>query len=185
MTFQHLTLLRLNNSLRDAFYELHSEACDAGWCRCVAWWVWSFEGWEDRTAEQNRALRDSLFDRDERDGYLLFHGARPVGWCQVVQKDRPPNLATQLNLPPDADAVAIGCLLIHPDHRRAGLAREMLRRVLDDLRDRGVKTVYTYPKSTTDQTPNQHWTGPEDLYQEFGFSLFRDDNTRRVHRLLL
>ena len=44
--------------------QLWSSAPD-GWCWCVAWEVDSWEGWTDRSASQNQALRERLWARDE------------------------------------------------------------------------------------------------------------------------
>ena len=41
-------VLRLGPELEEEFLVLHSDANDAGWCRCVAWHVPTWEGWGDR-----------------------------------------------------------------------------------------------------------------------------------------
>ncbi len=59
-------VVRFDTSRREDFFRLHSDANEAGWCQCVAWWVPSWDGWADRTAEENRRLRDEL---QESTGY--------------------------------------------------------------------------------------------------------------------
>ncbi len=70
-------------SRRPDFFRLHSEANGCGWCCCVAWWTPTWEGWGERTAEENLRLREALFDRGEHDGYILYLDHEPVGWCQA------------------------------------------------------------------------------------------------------
>lgn len=173
-------LAALGPETKDAFYRLHNDSCGAGWCRCVAWWVDSFDGWGQRTAAQNLALRESLFDRAVGDGYLLFDGNDPVAWCQVVKPDEPPNLASRFALPEDAcrGARAISCVLIHPGHRRRGLARRMLSMVLEALTEQEIKAVYAYPKSSDDLEAGDLWNGPLALWIELGFESVRNDGAR-------
>ena len=49
-------LVSFRPGLEDDFFRLHCPANDAGWCNCVAWLVDGWEGWGERTAEQNRQL---------------------------------------------------------------------------------------------------------------------------------
>ena len=104
---------RLEASLQEDFYKLHHPDNGEGWCNCVAWWVPSWEGWEARTSEQNRAVRDALFESNEFDGYLLYEAERPIGWCQCGPQNRLSKLTAQLGLEPDADVWAMSLSLIH------------------------------------------------------------------------
>ena len=63
-----VSLRRFDANCRADFFALHSAANDAGWCYCAAWWVPSWHGWGERTAAQNRALREQLCVRGEYDG---------------------------------------------------------------------------------------------------------------------
>lgn len=180
-----LTVRRLTPDRRADFHALHSEACNAGWCCCVAWWVPTWAGWGERTAEENRALRDHLFDRGEYDIVLLYEDERPVASCQVGPRDRLEKLTRQLALEPDPDCHAITCFLVAPDRRRRGRARVLLRGVLDDLRARGVKRVEAYPRRGADLPDGEAWTGPAALYAEEGFTVLREDATHPVLSLSL
>lgn len=74
---------RVDESLRSDFFHVHSEKYGCGWCFCVAWWVPTWEGWSERTREQNRELRETLLESGEYDGYILYGDEHPIGWCQV------------------------------------------------------------------------------------------------------
>ena len=139
-----------------------------GFCFCTAWWVPTWEEWKTRTAEQNRALRESLAARGERDGYLLLEGDRVAGWCQAGPRDRLPKLAAQYGLAPDPGAWAVTCFEIDLAFRGKGAARTLLRGVLGDLRARGVRRVEGFPRRGRLE-PGEAWTGPEALFLGEGF----------------
>lgn len=160
-----------------AFDALHGTA---GWCFCVAWWVETWEGWSKRTAGDNRALRKRLIDDDIFDGYLGFADGKPVGWCQALPRDRLTNLRRQFDLTPDDATWAIGCFFIHPEHRRKGVARALLRAVLSDLPARGARRVEAYPKRVAGAGSGDLWNGPETLLRAFGFATLKDDPLRPV-----
>ena len=170
---------------RAAFDRVHCDARGTGWCHCVAWWTSTWEGWGERTAEQNRALRDDLCARGELDGYLLFDGADPVGWCQAGPRDRLAKLVEQLALEPDPETWALTCFLIAPERRGEGLAARLLDGVLGALRGRGVRRVEAYPKRGAQLDALDLWNGPESMFRRAGFRVVRDDPARPVLALEL
>jgi len=173
-----LAVHRVDADRRADFHAVH--AGEDGWCACVAWWVPTWDGWMDRSAEENRALRDSLFDRGEYDGYLLYLDGHPVGWCQVGPRDRLEKLRTQLALAPDPRAWAITCFLITGRERRRGLAAHLLREVLTDLARRGVGRVEAYPRADDPGDPGELWTGPRAMYRAAGFRPEGGDARRTI-----
>lgn len=175
---------RLDASTRPDFRRLHCEGNGAGWCHCVAWWVESFDGWGERTAEQNRALREELFARGEDDGYLLMEDGEPIAWCQVGPRDRLPNLKRRYGLAPDPEVWSVTCFVVVPAARRGGAATELLGGVLEDLRARGVARVQAFPRRGATE-PGALWTGPEAMYLRAGFRVERDDPERPILSLAL
>jgi GNAT superfamily N-acetyltransferase len=168
---------------RDDFLKVHSPETGAGWCFCVAWWVDTWEGWGDRTAEDNLELRERLCDRGEYDGFLLYVDDAPVGWCQVGPRDRLEKLRHQFELAPAPDVWAVTCYHIAPEHRRRGLAGQLLDGVIEILRERGVRRLEAFPRRGGALEPGEMWTGPETLYLSRGFTLIRDDDRRPVYGL--
>lgn len=160
-----------------AFRALHGTA---GWCFCVAWWVGTWDGWGQRTAGENRALRDRLTESGIFDGYLAFDRDEPVGWCQVLPRDRLLKIRRQFHLEPDDGTWAIGCFFIPPVHRRRGIARRMLAAVLADLPERGARRVEAYPKRVPGGDAGDLWNGPEALFRANGFVTLKDDPVRPV-----
>ncbi len=97
------SVVPLDASRCSDFYRIHSPANGSGWCYCVAWYVPTWQGWRQRTAEENRALREDLPQHDRYDGYLLYVDQKPVGWCQCGPRDRFPKLLEQYELTPDPE----------------------------------------------------------------------------------
>jgi GNAT superfamily N-acetyltransferase len=175
-----LAVHRFDAARRADFDRVHCEANDAGWCRCVAWWVETWDGWGERSAEANRALRDELCARGEYDGYLLYERGEPAGWCQAGPRDRLAKLVRQFGLAPDPRTWAVTCFLIDPARRRRGLARHFLSSVLSSVKARGARRVEAFPKRGTELDALDLWNGPEALYRAEGFRVVRDDPVRPV-----
>jgi ribosomal protein S18 acetylase RimI-like enzyme len=169
-------------ALQDEFARLHSEAHGCGWCQCVAWWVRSWDGWSDRGADANRALRRSLFEAGEYDGYLLFDGTEPVGWAQVGPRDRLAKLVAEYGLDVEPGVWAITCLLLAPDARGRGWARRLVEAILRDLPARGVETVEAFPRRGDGLEAEAIWTGPERLFIDLGFQLVQEHPRRPRYR---
>jgi GNAT superfamily N-acetyltransferase len=180
-----LSVQRFAPANRRAFFDLHHTDHDAGWCFCVAWWVNTWEGWGERSAAENQAFREALLEQGNYDGYLLFLGERPIGWCQVGERDRLSKLARSYRLPPDPNAWAISCFFIAPDQRRAGRAAFLLHSVIADLRQRGIRRLEAFPRTGLSLAPHQMWTGPQPLFLAEGFQLEVNDTARPVLALRL
>jgi GNAT superfamily N-acetyltransferase len=176
---------RIDATRRRDFYELHSEKNGHAWCFCVAWWVDGFDGWGERSAADNRALREATFDRGDYDGYLLYADGEPAGWCQCAPLDRLEHLRSRYDLAPDPNVWAISCFFIAPAFRGRGLARRLLADVIADLRERKIAEVQAFPLRGKDLPVEDLWKGPEALLRELGFAILRDDERLPVYHLTL
>lgn len=166
----------LDASRTGDFFTLHGTP-PFEWCHCVAWEVPTWEGWSARTAEENRSLRKELLARGCFDGYLLYVGGRPVGWCQCGPRDAWPKLVRQYALAPSPGTYAITCFCILPEYRRRGLAHALLAAMLSDLRQAGVMRVEAFPKAG-EHEDGEVWTGPVSLFVRAGFRVVREDAIR-------
>jgi GNAT superfamily N-acetyltransferase len=169
---------------REDFMRLHSEVNGAGWCRCVAWWVPTWDGWGERTAQQNAALRQELCDAGEYDGLLAYDGGDPVGWCQLGPRDRLEKLLRQFDLEPEPGTWAVSCFLVSPSHRARGVASALLRAAIEAARSEGAARLEAYPRTRADDA-GELWTGPERLFVRAGFTPLGDAPPRRLYRLSL
>ncbi|MDD2716381.1 MAG: GNAT family N-acetyltransferase [Candidatus Wallbacteria bacterium] len=156
------------------FYRVHDPENGEGWCNCVAWHLPTWDGWDKRTAKENRELRNKLFSSGEYDGYLLYLDGVPCGWCQTGQRDRLPKLLKAFNLLPDSETWAITCLLIIPSQRGKGLCNAFLSGIVADLKNSGVRKIEAYPKSKSDLAPGDAWMGPLKAFEKAGFQKIRD-----------
>ena len=120
----------------DDFFKLHSVEQGCGWCYCVAWWTPTWQGWGERTAEENYKMRLELFERGHYDGYLAYAEGEPVAWCQVGRRERLKKLLDQFGLEEASDGPeiwSITCFLVAPQWRRQKVATTMLAAILGDL----------------------------------------------------
>lgn len=175
-----ITIARLDPARPEPFFRLHSPENGHGWCRCVAWWVPTWEGWGERTEEENRRLRESLFARGEQDIWLLTVGGAVAASAQACPRDRLAKLGTQFALPPDPGTWAIGCFFVAPAFRRQGLTRRMLGALLVELARLGAKRVEAFPRRGEGLEPGEMWTGPEPLYRAAGFREVPGGDARRL-----
>jgi len=177
----NVTVRPLNADRLKDFYRVHSPDNGADWCYCVAWWVPTWDCWGQRTAAENRALREKFFRQKRYDGYLLYAAGEAAGWCQCVQRDRLPKLLKQYTLEHNPAVWAITCMLIAPGCKKQGLAHRFLDEILKDLRARGVRRVQAFPRRGERLPDEDVWTGPERLYRRAGFILERDDPDKPIY----
>ena len=167
------------------FFRVHSAANDHAWCFCAAWWVPTWEGWGERSADENRALRQDLFDRRNFDGYLLYLDSAPIGWCQAGQRDRFPKLLNSYALQADERAAAITCFFLAPMVRNQGLAHTFLAGVLADLKQQEFTYVQAFPHVGEGLPPDDVWTGPLPVFTRAGFTVLKAHATRPVYEKVL
>ena len=166
-----VVIKRMNQTLIPDFYELHSLANESGWCFCAAWWVKNWPEFSANTANQNRSIREALFQRGEHDGYLAYADGVVAGWIQVGIRGRLEKLVAQYDLREDDGVWAITCMLIAPKYRKRGIARVMIKSVIADLSLHRVKRVMAFPRNKADLEDGEAWTGPLKLYEEMGFQI--------------
>lgn len=184
-TTLQLDVVPLSGDRVDDFFRLHSIERGCGWCFCVAWWTPSWQGWGERTAEDNYKLRLDLFEQGHYDGYLAYAQGDPIGWCQVGPRSRLLKLIDQFGLQQTSDGPeiwSITCFLVAPNYRRRKVATSMLTAILEDLKGRGVEVVEAYPKREEAMDDLDLWNGAESMYLQAGFEIVRDDDERPILR---
>ena len=106
---------------------------------------------------------------------LVYAGDDCVGWCQYGSPSELPNIKNRaayqkaLQTPPDW---RIGCIFTGSRHRGAGVARAAVSGTLEAIRAAGGGVVEAYPEQIEGRPPQRGaylHTGPETLFEEFGF----------------
>jgi GNAT superfamily N-acetyltransferase len=106
---------------------------------------------------------------------LVYAGPDAVGWCQfgppteVATIKNSAAYARELGALPDW---RIGCIFTGSKHRGAGVARAAIAGALEAIRASGGGVVEAYPEQVEGRPPQRgayFHTGPETVFEEFGF----------------
>ena len=170
-----------NPGNRIDFFDFHSRV--GGECYCTAWWVDTWEEWQEKSPQDTKALREHLLGQGEYDGFLIYDDNLVIGWCQVGSRDRFGKLLEQFRLKIDPKTWAISCIRIDPTYQGKGVATFLISEVLTQLRHKGITRLEAYPKIDHSLRGHQQWTGPRKLYENIGFQLVRENNTRAIYAI--
>jgi hypothetical protein len=127
------------------------------------------------TAEGNREAKLAHVTKGTVHQMLVYQGGRCVGWCQygrlaeVASIKNPKAYQKGLAGLPDW---RIGCLFTGAGCRRKGVARAGVAAALAAITDAGGGLVEAYPEQVAGRDPQRGaylHTGPETLFEEFGF----------------
>ncbi len=185
--------------LRQGMLEGFRSLFEASHCGCFCRY-WHFDGtrneWLERTAlRPEESLAEQASDVAATDprgrGLLALRGDMAVGWMKLAPRSALVKLRNQgayrpLDLGPDDGAFSIGCFLIHPEHRRTGVAAALLAAAPAHARAWGARTLEAYPlRSEAALHDEQAFMGPEALYRRAGFEPVHDTGPYPVYRLAL
>ena len=140
------------------------------WCWCVAWEFSTWDGWTERSEDDNRGLREELWSQGEYQGYLLYLDEIPIGWCRVGPRRTWPKLCQARGLDASEETFSFVCFGIAEEHRSKGYMHELMRLVLLDLARRGVTRVEGFPRAPRPGLGRADvWMGPYRLFEAAGF----------------
>jgi len=151
------------------------EANNGVWGGC---WCMGFHAdglTQDSTAEGNRAAKRAHVDEGTVHQVLVYDGDECVGW---IQFGSPAEVATIKNAKAyEKELVAlpdwrIGCVFTGSRHRGHGVARAGLAGALTEIGRAGGGVVEAYPEQLDGRGPQRGaylHTGPDTLFEEFGF----------------
>jgi GNAT superfamily N-acetyltransferase len=148
------------------------------WSRCYCMYYQfpgTEEGWERRSATQNREEKRELIRAGRAHGYLAYVDDRPVAWCHAAPRSALPGLdRVEEFRTADADRVgAIACFVVAAPYRRQGLARQLLEAACDGFRTDGLAVAEAYPLREA-ASDARAYHGPLDLYLAAGFHPYRE-----------
>lgn len=145
-----------------------------GGCWCMGFHV---EGvGQGRTAGGNEAAKHAHVRAGTVHQVLVYAGGECVGWCQYGSPAELPTIkngGTYAKGLVDLPDWRIGCVFTGARHRRRGVARAAVSAALDAIRGAGGGVVEAYPEQVEGRPPQRGaylHTGPETLFEEFGFT---------------
>ena len=171
----------LTPDLLDSWADLF-RACASG-CFCR---YWHFEGtkneWLARLAfdpatneaEQRERLKEG---HPSASGIVALSEGVVVGWMKLAPQEalgklrRLPVYRSELSAKDAAAGVlGIGCFLVHPEHRRQGVARALLEGAITHARATGAGAIEAYPLLRNEPLREEElWMGPYALLEAAGF----------------
>ena len=158
---------------------------DAG-CFCMYYRQTGSE-FDESKGDQNKALMREIVHTGRPPGLIGYRDGKPVGWVQVGPRDWYGRLARSRVTKPldDRKAWAITCFVIPKEHRRTGVATELLNAAVEYARDQGAEVVEGYPvEPREDQVPDfWSWMGFASMFDACGFEeVARRSETRPFMR---
>lgn len=128
-----------------------------------------------RTVSQNRDAKHAHVRNGTVHQILVYDGDECVGWCQYGPPAELPTIKNskayhaELTDLPDW---RIGCMFTGNGHRRRGVARAAVTAALAAIEEAGGGLLEAYPEQVQGREPQRGsylHTGPEDLFEAFGF----------------
>jgi len=148
---------------------------------------WHFGGtnkeWEARCAERkddNRAELSAAIaaGTEEARGLVALRGEDVVGWMKLTRRAALPKLLARFpyrGLDDPRDVFAIGCFLVDPSHRRAGVATALLDFAIAHAPTWGARFLEAYPRaSDAPLHEGELFQGPHALFASRGFAVVRE-----------
>lgn len=171
----------------------HDNYVDEHKCYCVCWCNDDYAGKDFSTAEKRRACALQYVKNNNIQGYLAYHGAEVVGWCNTNTKldclkcaswrrfmDYVPIDEYSSNI----RVKSIFCFVIAPNMKRKGIATQLLERVCKDAIQDGFDFAEAYPyKESSYQSSD--FGGHVEMYKKHGFYVSLETEQGLVLRKLL
>jgi len=111
------------------YFDLVAYADNPNWSRCYCIERLAAD-YNERTKEQNRALRSELIHSAKANGLVAYRLGRVVGWCHAAPKTEVLNVPGEVT--PGVGAIV--CFVVAPDQRNQGIATTLLDAAIEHLR---------------------------------------------------
>jgi len=126
---------------------------------------------EKRSAERKENFLSELSKNHGSCAKIIYIGGRPAGYCHYCPKKYLIRLEDYKRGSINTDAWFIACLAVKKEYRSKGIALLMLKSVIKDLKERGIKKLQArgltdgsgYNKG--DNFPSGYWS----IYEKLGF----------------
>jgi ribosomal protein S18 acetylase RimI-like enzyme len=162
------------------FFENVAFTDNPDWSDCFCYF-YHFDGsddeWIKRTREENRQTVEVMIQTGKMKGYLAYSGEKPVGWCNVNDKQSFARLATIKEVWGEKKEriCSIVCFVISLKNRRMGIASRMLEQICKDYSESPYDCLEAYPRRGN-LTNAEQYHGPVAMYLRAGFTIYRELN---------
>lgn len=131
--------------------------------------------WRARTGDENRKAKAQRIAEGRAHGVLAYAGEQVVGWVHAGPLDELDAFADQAE--PGTGAVV--CYVVHPRHRRQGIAGRLLDEACAMLADLGLERVDAWPLRELppdDRLPTTAliYHGTRAMYERAGFEVVEE-----------
>ncbi len=136
----------------------------------------SWEDWRERSSEENRQEAYNAIKSGQMKGYLLYDGEKPIGWCNAndLKEFKRIKKEAEDRLDLSKKIGSIICFVIHPDYRKQGLSKKLMRRAVSDFQAMDYDLIMALPVEF--DKPEMRYRGTVSMYQEVGFQeIARED----------
>jgi GNAT superfamily N-acetyltransferase len=122
-----------------------------------------------------------LIENGRMQGYLAYEDGKVVGWCNVNLKSALPKYNDFSK--ESENIISIACFMVQKEYRRKGIAQKLLRRIIKDAREKGIRVIEAYPRVKA-QTEYGNFHGPYSMYEKNGFILEKINGVDVVRKYL-
>ncbi len=159
------------------------------WCQ---WFKLTGAEYRATSREEKRELLREQTSVSPTAGVIAWEDDEPVGWSAIEPYSAYPGLARspitkRLDGDPVDDLWAVTCFVVRLEHRRKGVARELLRGAVEYARSGGAAVVEGYPVDPgvrPSLTAAERFHGTVSLFESGGFTVVRRPSaTRAIMRL--
>lgn len=174
---------------------LMAEASRGCFCR---WWHFGGDdnAWQARCNLQpgeNRSELEAALTTasDEARGVVALDGSKVVGWLKLCPASGMSKLLTRRPYKRMAcfggdrsGVLVVGCMLVHPDARRNGVAGALVKGAVQVARLHGARAVEATPRRSVEPLRDEElWTGPPSVLSGAGFVVVAGPDAYPVMRL--
>src|ERR1044071_787833 len=183
-----LSFKPLKRNLWTDFEELFGPngACAGCWCM---FWKLRGKAYEEARGYETRQIHKSIVDSGVATGLLAYLHGEVVGWIAVEPRDAYPRLAHSRALKPvdDQPVWSVTCFFVAKQFRRKGIAVEMLKAAVENVKKQGGKIVEGYPVAAQKDMPAPFiYTGTASAFRQAGFrEVARRTPTRPIFRFVI
>lgn len=149
------------------FFDNRAFADHPDWkgCYCTGPFVPKLKEYQSKS-KIRREYAKWLIEHDRMKGYLAYENGKVIGWCNANRKSALPKYDDGSEA--SVNTLSIACFMIQKEYRRKGISQKLLKRVIRDAQEEGIKIIEAYPRRKA-QTEYGNFHGAYSMYEKNGF----------------